>query len=418
MVEEDIIELSDDILEIDSVDIEDIENNETITQVKTSIKKEQIKPEIKEKVEDKYAVKKIINDKTIEEQQKRKDEKSIYTRINNIKDNLDFKADKKIYDKKVVSDINIYLVTTILAVLIYIASAWTAQVKMPDIMDIELPLVVVSTLIITFFAENNLKKIIYPVSIIAILAVYIQVNPTYAFIIICAFISQLFIDCVNHTYTNIYDFQLDKKFQLNEDNKSIKRYIIIYFHRIKYHILLSLTILLVFMLLGYFYPSVFQSLVLPGIQQMQQGVQQGTVTLSTNYLFMNNYSVAINMFIGGAYLSVTTIYLIIYNALFIGYMGSTLPITYFLSYTLPHGIVELAGIILAGAAGFRITQAILRILSGFSRNKNASFKDHLFSGLKMVVDAIILMLIIAVLLFIAAYIEANLTISIGSALLG
>lgn len=196
------------------------------------------------------------------------------------------------------------------------------------------------------------------------------------------------------------------------EKMSIIDSIIRFFQRIKYHILLSFIIFVSFAVLGYLYPSVFQHLVQPVLNNMHQGVENGTVKLETMPLFINNFSVALNMIVGCFTLSVSTIYLLIYNALLVGYTGIFLPLHYYLSMTLPHGIFELTAIILAGASSFRLTQAILVFLLRLLNNDENSkpMKEHLKVSIYMAVDAILLIGLIMILLIIAAFIEANVTI--------
>ena len=189
----------------------------------------------------------------------------------------------------------------------------------------------------------------------------------------------------------------------------------------KYHVCLSLLLFVAFTILSYIYPGTFQQLVLPAVQGLNQGVENGTITLETVSLFINNFSVALSLFEGGVFFSIPTIYLLIYNGLVIGFTGSQVPLNYFLSYTLPHGIIELSAIVLAGGAGFRITHAIVIFLSGIKikcPDKSKYFTAHAEVAVKMMIDAVVLIIFVAILLIIAAYIEANLTIPIGQYIMG
>lgn len=105
----------------------------------------------------------------------------------------------------------------------------------------------------------------------------------------------------------------------------------------------------------------------------------------------------------------------IYGA-FVGYFlhGGVLP-NYFVSnpvdfiiYTLPHGIFEIPGFIIAGAAGFRLTTLVIGILESISRKTPIS--EHYWK-LK---DSLALLVIAIVLIFIAAIIEANFSVSVGN----
>ena len=255
-------------------------------------------------------------------------------------------------------------------------------------------------------AENNIFNI-NKYFAAAILSVFIYVA--------CALTAQAIIDCTVKLFTNKHDFSV---FNEEKHNLSKSDHIINFLHRIKYHLLLSVIFFVAFTLFSYFYPSVFQSLIIPAYQGMQEGVQSGTVELATTPLFINNFSVAFRMFISGICLSIPNIYLLIYNGLLIGFTGSQLPISYFLSFTVPHGILELTAVMLAGGAGFKVTQAILNLFNGLTLRKEISFSKFMVVSLKMILDSIVIMVVVFVLLMIAAYVEANLTIPIGRTLLG
>lgn len=199
-------------------------------------------------------------------------------------------------------------------------------------------------------------------------------------------------------------------------NVNIRKLGVDYFNRMKYYVLLSLAIFIAFLLLSYFYPSFFSAMMSQALQNMRDGVTNGEILLETSSLFINNVTVALNIYTNGIYLSIPSVYLLAYNAAMVGYTGASLPLSYFLAYTLPHGIVELGAIILSGAASFRLTHGILKLFSGISFNADNK-KEHFFSNaeisLKMILDSVILMLLVVILLLIAAFIEANITLGIG-----
>jgi uncharacterized membrane protein SpoIIM required for sporulation len=76
---------------------------------------------------------------------------------------------------------------------------------------------------------------------------------------------------------------------------------------------------------------------------------------------------------------------------------------------LPHGIFEISGFIISGAAGFRLTTLVIAVL----KRKNP-INEHYWK-LK---DSLALLAIAIVLLFIAATIEANYSISVGNYITG
>ena len=80
----------------------------------------------------------------------------------------------------------------------------------------------------------------------------------------------------------------------------------------------------------------------------------------------------------------------------------------FLLLTLPHGIFEIPAIIIAGAAGFKIPYEIIRYLAG-KKEKILTKED--------IKEYLTLALISIILIVIAAWIEANVTLGIAKAML-
>lgn len=204
-------------------------------------------------------------------------------------------------------------------------------------------------------------------------------------------------------------------------NMNIKKISVDYFNRMKYYCLLSMVVFVAFLLLSYFYPSFFSSIMSQALQNMRDGVTNGQILLETTSLFINNFTVALNIYTSGIYLSIPSLYLLAYNAAMVGYTGASLPLNYFLAYTLPHGIFELTAIILSGAASFRLTHGILKLFAGINfkvENKGEYFFRNAENCLMMIVDSAVLMVMIAALLLVAAFIEANITLGIGQLVTG
>lgn len=340
---------------------------------------------------------------------------NIYHHIHNVKVNVNTEKIERIKEKENVFNINQYLMAALLSVLIYVTCALTAKVDLGSIITVEIPLIAFLSLIFTYIMRtNHIKEGYCGYTIIAILLFF--VNPSYTFLLLVAELSQALIDCITNIFTNKHEFSVLKEKETKKP--SMKKRIVEFIHRIKYHLLLSVLIFVAFTIFAYFYPTVFQSLMVPAYQGMQEGVKQGTVELATTPLFINNFSVALRMFISGIVLSIPNVYLLVYNGLLIGFTGAQLPISYFLSFTVPHGILELTAIMLAGASGFKITQAIITLLNGITQRKEVSYSKYLVVALKMVIDSLIIMIVVFILLMIAAYVEANLTIPIGKTILG
>jgi len=81
---------------------------------------------------------------------------------------------------------------------------------------------------------------------------------------------------------------------------------------------------------------------------------------------------------------------------------------YFTSTVLPHGIFEIPAIIIAGAAGFKIPYEIVRYLAG--RKEQILTKEDVKEYLTLALVSIILIVI-------APWIEANVTLKIAKAML-
>ncbi len=303
-----------------------------------------------------------------------------------------------------------YIAPLIFTILIYSLCAWATKVNFTEIIDLEIPLIILLTLILTESVIQGYSKISYLIYIIASILCYNFIKDSYALFIIIPLTGVLITRCLEKIYYNQKDYP-----NLEEDEFKILSFL----PRVKYHIILSLIIFVIFLLLGYFYPGIFQPLVAPSVENLHNGVREGTIALETFSLFWNNLSVALGMIIGGLYFSTHTIYSLIFNALFIGFSGAITKIDYFLAFTVPHGIIELSAIILASAGGLRITHAFLVLLNGIKLNKpnkREIFLNGCNNFIKMFIDVIMLTLLIVIMLFIAAFIEANLTVNIGTLL--
>lgn len=356
---------------------------------------------------------KMNNDNEINKEATERNRPIIFFNSNtdSINEKEEYKNIKDLKNKNEDQSLSYYLVTCIIAVLIYSFCAWGTNIPFTEIMDLELPLVILFTLLLTSGILQGYSKISYTLFII-ITCIFYFISSSYTFFFTTALTSNIIVKYIKRIYYNKNDYG-------NENFVKSKNHIIEYVSRMKYYVILSLIIFVIFLILGYFFAGTFQSIVFPSVQGLNEGVQQGTVKLETISLFINNFTVAMNIVLGGLYFSITSMYLLIFNALVIGYVACTTDLIYFLSFTLPHGIIELSAIILAGAAGFRITHAIFILISGIKINKeNRSdiFVEHTEICCKMLLDVILLIAIIAILLIIAAYIEANLTIPIGKGL--
>ncbi len=130
------------------------------------------------------------------------------------------------------------------------------------------------------------------------------------------------------------------------------------------------------------------------------------------YLLQNNLKVIILLMIGSLFFgSITALNLLLDGC----YVGSTIKLSlknYATSKVvyliLPHGIFEIPAIIIAGAASFKIPYEIVRYLAG---------KKETVLTREDIKEYLTLALISVILVVIAAWIEANVTLKIDKAML-
>ncbi|MGB7969071.1 MAG: stage II sporulation protein M [Methanobacterium sp.] len=168
-------------------------------------------------------------------------------------------------------------------------------------------------------------------------------------------------------------------------------------------------------LLGYFLPRSVENFLMTIVKSDQLLAREHGITTYT--ILTHNLQSLFITFLGGVVGVVTfiTIFLngFIYGS-FLGYLGSShvtsttlgpLSPTLFIIYTVPHGIFEISGFIIAGAGGFRLTKIIYNLLKS-----QDSVSDHYWEFK----DAMALFIIAIVLIVIAAIIEANYTLLLGN----
>ena len=135
--------------------------------------------------------------------------------------------------------------------------------------------------------------------------------------------------------------------------------------------------------------------------------------IKTEDILKNNLLVVVQLLTGAFLFGSITILNLCYNSLYFGYsvasyITNRVPLKSILLLTLPHGIFEIPAIIIAGAAGFKIPCEIIRYLAG--KKEQILTKEDIKEYLTMVLISIILIVI-------AAWIEANVTLKIAKAML-
>ena len=173
------------------------------------------------------------------------------------------------------------------------------------------------------------------------------------------------------------------------------------------------------MFAGYFLSGMIDQFLSGTLKSLKEGVNNGQIKLTTLSIFANNIKIALLIYGGGIIFGLVSLFYLVFNGLFIGYAASKFVIGDFILYTLPHGIFEIAGIIIAGAAGFRLASCVIHIISDMTHMKKyMPLADQIGQILNVnygeFKESLTLFVIAAVLIFIAAVIEANFTIAWAS----
>lgn len=210
---------------------------------------------------------------------------------------------------------------------------------------------------------------------------------------------------------------------MNINKKKFFNFLTGLYQRNKIVILIATAIFLVFLFIGisisYFYSGSTGNL----LNAYANALHSVIIEKTTLSIFTHNLKAALYTYLGGV-IGIIPAGSLSFNGFFIGaFIGylthhsivSTLGVfstREFLIYTLPHGIFEIPGFILAGAAGFRLTTLIAGLINSLRNKTHAS--EHYWK-LK---DSLALLVISIILILIAAFIEANITPSLGNYLTG
>ena len=155
--------------------------------------------------------------------------------------------------------------------------------------------------------------------------------------------------------------------------------------------------------------------VLPVLYSNNESIYPQIITqnISFIYILLNNFEIIIVQILGGFLLGIPTFLIEAYNALFFGHLIKScvfykISLDKIIFLILPHGIFEIPAIIIAGAAGFKIPYEIIRYLAG--KKEQILTKEDIKEYLTLALISIILIVI-------AAWIEANITLKIAKAML-
>ena len=186
------------------------------------------------------------------------------------------------------------------------------------------------------------------------------------------------------------------------------------------------------LLLGYFYADSISEYIQPMVDNFQKQVDEGTITLTTHSIFSNNVTVAIMLYALGALGGVLGALILANNGIFIGYFGADFNIYAYLALTVPHGIFEIPAIIIATTGGFVLLSFVLHfiwdlrspdysyldIFDPYFSDVKITLKERCYAAFKMnqnkLKESFIFLCLAVIVLIIATFIEANLTIPCAS----
>ncbi len=191
------------------------------------------------------------------------------------------------------------------------------------------------------------------------------------------------------------------------------------YNRNETYFMLSAMMFISSLFIGYVFAGWLDPILSSMLGNFKRNIVEGQLKLTTISLFINNLKVALLLYGGGLFIGLGTAYYMISNGIFIGYTAAQFALGDFIIYTLPHGVFEILGIIIAGAAGFKLGHIVFKILKGvLSIQSDFSISNQLQYLLKVNLDdfkdTLIMMGIAIILILIAAFIEANFTLSWAS----
>lgn len=162
--------------------------------------------------------------------------------------------------------------------------------------------------------------------------------------------------------------------------------------------------------IGYLLAGFLDILLAPVMREFKKSViEEGISILS---IFSHNLQAIILLYFGGLSLSIFTGLFLAFNGLFMGYFATKVPVVDFILLVAPHGIFEIPGLIIASVGGFRLSSFIIHLVGDlrgpgpFIWKLKKSFDDNI----REFKDSLLLFLMAVILIFIAAIIEAEVTL--------
>ena len=182
-------------------------------------------------------------------------------------------------------------------------------------------------------------------------------------------------------------------------------------------IISAIAILFISMILGYILEPYVHGLFNPVVEDLAQKVQTGVIKLTFWSIFSNNIRIVFLMFVYGLFLCFSAV-ILAFNGFFAAYYVATKSNLYYtLLLIVPHGIFEFSSCIIACASGFVLFNFIVKFLKAISKQDDCPVKVILYNGFEQsytkLKQAIILLAVASILMAIAGFVEAYLTLPIA-----
>ena len=158
-----------------------------------------------ENEEQNYEVSKI-NQQDSQENNTPKDDLSIYNLIDNVKKENEKMNIEKNRQNNSLNNYLEFLSTIMLSVILYVICISIAQIPLVEVIDLELPLVIIFTIVLTKITQKS--EMIPYVIFFVIMCVVFMFNPSYAFFLAMSLVSVMIVRCVEKIHTNEYDYRV------------------------------------------------------------------------------------------------------------------------------------------------------------------------------------------------------------------
>lgn len=185
----------------------------------------------------------------------------------------------------------------------------------------------------------------------------------------------------------------------------------------KYLLLISAVIFIVSLILGFILEPYLYSFFNPVINQMEDELAAGVISVTFQSIFTNNILIVFRMFIFGIVLCFSII-ILSYNGFFLGYfLASYNNLVRNIIFIVPHGIFELPSIVIATTSGLVLFKFMFKFIKDVYKNKIKIY-NSLEKNYFILKQSLIILAISCILMFIAGIIESYFTIPIASWILG